>query len=308
MKSITLRRASGLALLAAVFGAPAAALDLALPFSAQETVARLTEAGSYDLPIGAWSEANGLPVASLEGRVQRRAWSISGTLTTGQVMAPLRKQLVDAGYDIIFECTARTCGGFDFRFATEVLRAPAMYVDLTDYRFLSAKGPKAERAITLMVSRDGDTVFVQMIDVGPSGVSVVATAPLLSSNDPSDLVARLETVGHAVLNDLDFATGSFALGGDHVQSLDTLADYLLRNPERQITFVGHTDATGSLAANIALSRQRAAAARDYLTRAGVPVAQVDADGVGYLAPRASNLTEAGRDANRRVEAVLISVE
>jgi OOP family OmpA-OmpF porin len=35
---------------------------------------------------------------------------------------------------------------------------------------------------------------------------------------------------------------------------------------------------------------------------------VMADGVGFLAPRASNLTEEGRNANRRVEAVLISTE
>jgi OOP family OmpA-OmpF porin len=41
---------------------------------------------------------------------------------------------------------------------------------------------------------------------------------------------------------------------------------------------------------------------------GVSEAQVASDGVGYLSPVASNLTAAGREANRRVEAVLISTE
>ena len=40
-------------------------------------------------------------------------------------------------------------------------------------------------------------------------------------------------------------------------------------------------------------------------QADAPAAQVSAEGAGYLAPRASNLTPAGRLANRRVEAVLL---
>ena len=33
-----------------------------------------------------------------------------------------------------------------------------------------------------------------------------------------------------------------------------------------------------------------------------------ADGAGYLAPVASNLTQDGREANRRIEAVLLEAE
>ena len=41
---------------------------------------------------------------------------------------------------------------------------------------------------------------------------------------------------------------------------------------------------------------------------GVPGAQVSAHGVGYLAPVASNLDDTGREANRRVEVVLLAAE
>lgn len=314
MTSITRRRGrlSALCLVLGGTAVEAQAPDLALPVGARETVSRVTPSGSYDLPIGAWTSETGVPVASLEGEVRRKAWRITGAgITTGQVLGPLREQLMADGFDIIFECTARSCGGFDFRFGTEVLRAPTMYVDLSDYRFLSAKSADATQALSLLVSRDGDTVFVQLIEVGPPGrpaVSVSNAPSVTIPEDAGDVVSVLEQTGHVVLADLDFASGSASLGSGPVQSLDAVVAYLTANPTRQITFVGHTDATGSLEANIALSRRRADAARVYVVERGVAPAQVSADGVGFLSPRATNLTEAGREANRRVEAVLISVE
>lgn len=314
MTSITHKRAklSGLCFAASLVASSCLALDLALPLGARETVSRVTPAGSYDLPIGAWTETAGVPVASLEGEVRRTAWRMSGAgITTGQVLAPLREQLMSDGFDIIFECSARSCGGFDFRFGTDILRAPNMYVDLSDYRFLSAKSADATQALSLLISRDGDTVFAQLVEVGPPGraaVSVITTPVVSTPEDAGDVVTQLETTGHVVLVDLDFASGSASLGDGPVQSLDAMVAYLLANPTRQITFVGHTDATGSLAANVALSRRRAEAAQAYITSHGVPASQVAADGVGFLSPRATNLTVEGREANRRVEAVLISVE
>lgn len=310
----TRRRAEPIRLAALCLGltaaSPSAALDLALPAAARETTSQVVEAGNYDLPIGAWSQTNGVPVASLEGQVTRKAWRLNGAgITTGQVLGPLRDQLMAEGYDIIFECSARSCGGFDFRFGIDVLRAPAMYVDLSDFRFLSAKSANASRALSLLVSRDGETLFVQLIEIGPAGrdsVSVSTTATPASPVDPGDVVGVLESLGHVVLSDLDFASGAASLGDGPLASLDALAAYLIANPTRQVTFVGHTDATGSLEANVALSRRRADAARVYVVNKGVPTSQVAADGVGYLSPRASNLTAEGRDANRRVEAVLIS--
>ena len=77
----------------------------------------------------------------------------------------------------------------------------------------------------------------------------------------------------------------------------------------QVAIVGHTDTTGALETNIAVSRARAEAVRDLLiTEYEVRAAQVDAAGMGYLGPRASNLTADGRKANRRVEIILLREE
>jgi OOP family OmpA-OmpF porin len=68
--------------------------------------------------------------------------------------------------------------------------------------------------------------------------------------------------------------------------------------------VGHSDNQGSLEANIALSKRRAEAVRTALITRGVAAERLEAHGVGYLAPVSTNLTEAGRTLNRRVELVL----
>jgi len=68
--------------------------------------------------------------------------------------------------------------------------------------------------------------------------------------------------------------------------------------------VGHTDNTGTYEYNLDLSRRRAAAVVEALTRGhGVAAARLKAVGVGPVAPVASNATEEGRAKNRRVELV-----
>ena len=92
-------------------------------------------------------------------------------------------------------------------------------------------------------------------------------------------------------------------------SLQALAAFLRADPARRVTLVGHTDTVGALDRNIALSKRRAASVLERLVSAhGVPRAQIAAEGMGYLAPIASNLTPEGREANRRVEVVLLNTE
>ncbi|ARE40311.1 OmpA domain protein [Rhodovulum sp. P5] len=87
--------------------------------------------------------------------------------------------------------------------------------------------------------------------------------------------------------------------------MQALADCLEDDPERDILLVGHTDDVGGLDGNVALSRKRAQAVRRYLIdRLGVAPERLSAEGVGFLAPLSGNLTEEGRQQNRRVEAVL----
>ena len=96
------------------------------------------------------------------------------------------------------------------------------------------------------------------------------------------------------------------MGEGDFPSLASLASFLAADPDRRVVLVGHTDTVGSLERNIELSRARAASVLERMvTLHGIDRTQLSAEGVGYLAPGASNETEAGREANRRVEAVLL---
>ncbi|MFP5426870.1 MAG: OmpA family protein [Gammaproteobacteria bacterium] len=73
-----------------------------------------------------------------------------------------------------------------------------------------------------------------------------------------------------------------------------------------IVITGHTDATGSDEQNLRLSRARAAAVHDWIQHMGeIPGNCFAVQGLGASEPVASNDTEQGRSANRRVEIRLV---
>lgn len=288
--------------------APVGALTLDLPEPARDTWSIVLPLASYPLPVAAW-DGSALPTRLVEGRFERRAWRIElpGT-TTLELLAPLRAQLEAQGFATVFQCETKACGGFDFRFATEVLPEPDMHVDLGDFRFLSAE--KGDEVVGLLVSRSTSAGFVQMTHVGSAPVPVSPTPQAPPAPDPPlDPMARMTETGTLPLDDLRFAQGSSALEAAKYPSLIALSAWLAANPARRVTLVGHTDTLGGLDANVAVSRARAQAVLDVLVSSyGVNPGQLAAEGVGYLAPRASNRTDEGRALNRRVEAVVTATE
>ena len=72
------------------------------------------------------------------------------------------------------------------------------------------------------------------------------------------------------------------------------------HPDTTITIVGHTDSSGSAAANNTLSRERAQSVRDYLIARGVGITRLQTEGRGATEPLADNSTAEGRAMNRRV--------
>jgi OOP family OmpA-OmpF porin len=298
----------------------AVAQDLRLPGNA---VATYQDAGAPDtlfIATGPW--ANGeIGKVIAEGTVTQSAWRIAvAGLTTLQVLQPLRDQLIADGYSEIYTCQDDVCGGFDFRFALDVLPPPKMQVNLGDFRYWSGTkaGDDGPEHIALMISQIAQAAYLQIDRVSNNGntgrVSTrgsavsAATAPS-TTGQATDMAGSLHTTGRAVLDDLSFALGSSDLAQGSYASLEILADFLKANPNLNVALVGHTDAAGSLDGNISLSKRRARAVRQRLIGAyNIPSDQLAAEGMGYLSPVGSNLTEAGRNANRRVEAVVTSTQ
>lgn len=105
-----------------------------------------------------------------------------------------------------------------------------------------------------------------------------------------------------VPSDVSFDTGR----ADIKPAMRPVLDEITRNldPNVRVNVVGHTDSTGSDQINDPLSRERAVAVRDYLSARGVSSSRVSVAGRGSHEPVASNDTEQGRAANRRVEIFL----
>jgi OmpA-OmpF porin, OOP family len=280
---------------------------LQLPAGARQLTDRVNPLTTYDLPTGPFAN-DALPVRILEGRVEKRSWRVGvGAGTTLQVLAPLRTQLKEAGYDILLDCAARACGGFDFRFETEVIPAPDMYVAVRDYRFLSAT--KGDQALSLLVSRQSPDAYIQIIRVSPGSQEVAPIVTQAGAAVPTDqsFSDLLKQDGHAVLDGLEFKEGANTLQEEEAPGLQRLVDTLEADPDLRVILVGHTDNVGALEANIKLGKARAQAVRDLLVeRYGIASDRVQAEGMGYLAPITTNDTAEGRDINRRVEVVTLS--
>lgn len=299
------------AVLVALVAGAAPAQQLPLPEGAELTAEVIRPADTVHLPRGAL-EDGAVPRLRLDGTITSRAWRLpargQGTLAR---ITPLRAALEKTGWDIVFACAAEGCGGFGFRFAVPVLPAPAIFVNLFDYRYLLARrsaDAADEEHVMLFVSRAGEQHYVQLTHVGaaqsdPPAPAALAPAPHMPAGS---LATALRGVGHRVLSGLDFASGEAVLGPGPHPDLVALAAFLAENQGSRVALVGHTDNIGSLESNIALSQARAEAVRARLvTDHGVPGARVEARGVGYLAPITANDTAEGREINRRVEAVLL---
>lgn len=102
-------------------------------------------------------------------------------------------------------------------------------------------------------------------------------------------------------DDVLFATGSADLRPDLQGEIRSIAANLVTYPDSNIEVVGHTDNVGTAALNQDLSQRRAYSVSSILIGAGVPSGRISSYGKGEDAPVASNLTDAGRAKNRRVE-------
>ncbi|OED46515.1 cell envelope biogenesis protein OmpA [Rhodobacteraceae bacterium (ex Bugula neritina AB1)] len=313
--------AAAAALLPGLLGAA----ELSLPDSAARVSKRVTALGVYQLPIGS-EDADKVPSERFEGQITRRTWRVEGRDTVLQILAPLRDQLKQQGYEVRLDCAARDCGGFGFRFGIEVVPAPDMMVDVSRYHFLSAA--RGAEAVSVLVSRAGGAAFVQVINVHPAATAPSAGKPAgQAQKDPGqaqtgqaqtgqaqtgpvrpvELAKVLQVRGHAVLTDLVFESGSTRLRDGQYDSLKELAVFLTDHPQYRLLLVGHTDTVGSQAQNVGISKRRAQSVKDRLTKAyEADTARIDVAGAGFLAPIASNLIPEGREANRRVEAVLLT--
>ncbi|MBL0925979.1 MAG: OmpA family protein [Sphingomonadaceae bacterium] len=153
-----------------------------------------------------------------------------------------------------------------------------------------------------------------------AGIGAIAGAGVGYYMDEQERKLRQQTAGTGVnvIRDGDnlvldmpsqvtFAVDSSNIEPNFRTTLDQVAATLTQYEKTYVDVMGHTDSTGSDAYNQALSERRASSVANYLSSRGVQQARLATKGYGESQPKASNLDEAGRAANRRVEIRLVPV-
>jgi len=121
-----------------------------------------------------------------------------------------------------------------------------------------------------------------------------------------EVVPEVVPVVEAVKPKFNLKNVTFEFDKSNIDSLqktylNELAKVLVERSDVIVIISGHTDNTGSVTYNNALSLKRAEAVRSYLVKQGVPKSRFKIEYMGLTAPIATNDTDEGRALNRRVE-------
>ena len=147
-----------------------------------------------------------------------------------------------------------------------------------------------------------------------AGIGTIAGAGIGSYMDEQERKLRQQTAGSGVdvirqgddlllrmPSGITFAFNDASVQPQFRPTLDEVSSILSQYPKTYIDVYGHTDSDGSDAYNQTLSERRAQSVAGYLTSHGVQSARIATRGFGETQPIASNATEEGKAANRRVE-------
>jgi len=127
--------------------------------------------------------------------------------------------------------------------------------------------------------------------------------PVLGIPTPDECVAQIGEVLQS--GKINFEPGSATIDASALAIMDGIAEILKKCGDIPLEIQGYTDSQGREVMNEALSQSRAESVLNELRARRVLTGTFTAKGYGEENPIADNKTEAGREANRRIEFKLI---
>jgi OOP family OmpA-OmpF porin len=121
---------------------------------------------------------------------------------------------------------------------------------------------------------------------------------------PDDLPQEVKKFTGAIKG-IIFESGKAKIRPESFATLDAAAKVLAEYQALRVEISGHTDSSGTVERNIALSKERADAVSLYLQGRGITPDRIETRGVGPNEPVAENATKVGKAQNRRIEFKLI---
>lgn len=128
-----------------------------------------------------------------------------------------------------------------------------------------------------------------------------SVAGIEANNGCPEVKAQVKKLFERALQGVQFESGKATLKKESNSILDAVAKAMIENPSYKLFVGGHTDNSGNSDKNLQLSKDRAAAVKDYLVKKGVDGSRMQSEGYGDTQPVADNATKEGKAKNRRVE-------
>ncbi|MGI9534455.1 MAG: OmpA family protein [Thermodesulfobacteriota bacterium] len=246
-------------------------------------------------------------VTNLEGTITKITYYLPDDRSTLEIFKNYESELTNAGFEVLYTCSNKDCGGRDFNHAVHEYNTQ-FGDNYYDQRYLAGK-----------LTRDTGDIYVSLYLIKNTGgggpdrnhiytqLDVIEVAPMqqgMVTVDADAMAKEIFKTGsisiYGILFDFDKAT----IKPESSATIAEIAKLLNDNPDLKLYVVGHTDNQGSLDYNTSLSGQRAASVVNELsTKHGVDKTRLTPKGLAFLAPVDTNRNEEGRAKNRRVELV-----
>lgn len=279
----------------------------------------IKEFDEFILPLGpAIRNDDGVKVpkeqAVLEGRITRILYRGPDERSSLEILRNYQSALEAAGFETLYTCSsdcgnnfhALLYGPMEMRVRKTDTSASAF--DLPqDIRYLAARMVDGSRIVHVSLLTAFDNGFGELSKRPVTLLEIIEAKAMDTGKVTVDAEAigkGIDTTGHMAIYGVLFDTDSANIKAGSAPALAEIAKLLEKRPSLKILVVGHTDNQGGFDYNMKLSSQRANSVSRYLVEQhGIDKDRLRADGVGYLAPVASNDSPDGRAKNRRVELV-----
>lgn len=265
----------------------------------------LKEFDEYPLVLGPYQKGKFQKVERLEGKVTHFHYTNPPNRSSLEIFRNYLSALQRAGFKILFMCNDRECGeGTNNNDLGKSIGWWCIDWDCGEpMRYVAAKLSRqsGDVYVAIKVRSNGvnetEGTFLNVIEVKPMEGGLVTV-------NAAELAGDIAQTGHAAVYGIYFDSGKAVVKPESDPTLAEISKLLASDSQLKLHVIGHTDNVGTLASNMALSKQRAdAVVAALVTRYDVAPGRLQAAGVGPLAPVATNRNENGRGKNRRVELV-----
>ena len=229
------------------------------------------------------------------GRSPRwRGWVLGLALASlaGACSAPATDAIDGAEKALLNASFAKDCEGDSYRLAEQML---------ADARQANAEGDHETARKKAEAARMLADQAKQNAEISPCDARLEEKiAAVIDETPPDDGSGGFDQAGQEyALETIYFPFDQATLTLEAKQTLNTHADWLSKNQSVKLVIEGHTDDSGSIEYNLALSQRRGQVVKQYLKRLGVEEGRLRVVPFGEERPEIYGHDDSARSRNRR---------